>query len=441
MTTQTFSPTSGSATKEGIADVMLEDFARRPERQRGLWNFLTWSFFLAQVMAANGLIATGAQAGQTDDGMAHHDADSSGNVDLNALAAQADIDSSNTGAAGKTLATILTEQQNGEAGKLIGDITALPAEAGGVSEAQGPAGSSGANVLLASASEGSNEASTADNLPTTEGVVLPPGVGIDLDLGPGPDLGLDIGLGPLGGIGLDLGLGNGLGIDLDARLAGIDLGVDLGLAQGLNLALNLDLGAADLGLDLGLDDGINLAADLGNLGLDLGLDFGNGIALNLGVAGLDLGLELPSPVAGLLGGSNGTLGQQLASSPVLDSLLSTATGPLIDLTQGLGGSSDVVGSGGLVTFASSLLDGAQPDDLFTGGRYTDYNLALNSPSASPAGGTLETASDVAGDLISTIDTLTAPDGSGGSDQNVASLVGLPSAIEELGLRGTIDGLV
>ena len=40
--------------------------ARPPERQRGMWSFLTWSFFLAQALAANEVFAKGIMLGQDD---------------------------------------------------------------------------------------------------------------------------------------------------------------------------------------------------------------------------------------------------------------------------------------------------------------------------------------------------------------------------------------
>ena len=43
--------------------------ARGADRQRGRWNFLTWSFFLAEVAAGAQFFGTGAKAAQ-DDGSA-----------------------------------------------------------------------------------------------------------------------------------------------------------------------------------------------------------------------------------------------------------------------------------------------------------------------------------------------------------------------------------
>src|SRR5437763_8753130 len=45
----------------------------KPERQRGLWSFLTWSFFLSQVMAGKSFFPDGAHAAQDDyDGVSAH---------------------------------------------------------------------------------------------------------------------------------------------------------------------------------------------------------------------------------------------------------------------------------------------------------------------------------------------------------------------------------
>jgi hypothetical protein len=44
----------------------LQEPSREPERQRGLWSFLTWSFFLSQVMVDKPFFGQGAYAGQED---------------------------------------------------------------------------------------------------------------------------------------------------------------------------------------------------------------------------------------------------------------------------------------------------------------------------------------------------------------------------------------
>src|SRR5690242_6583094 len=42
----------------------------RPERQRGMWNFLTWSFFLANFLTATEVAGGAAHAAQSADGNA-----------------------------------------------------------------------------------------------------------------------------------------------------------------------------------------------------------------------------------------------------------------------------------------------------------------------------------------------------------------------------------
>ena len=83
-------PTSTADGPSEIADVRRRGSQfKRPERQQGVWSFLTWSFFLAEVMAGAQFLASAsakasarwqrrrtphAHSGSSDDG-------SSGNPD------------------------------------------------------------------------------------------------------------------------------------------------------------------------------------------------------------------------------------------------------------------------------------------------------------------------------------------------------------------------
>ncbi len=60
--------TASFPVKPGGIDkaLALQEPSREPERQRGLWSFLTWSFFLSQVMADKPFFGQGAYAGQED---------------------------------------------------------------------------------------------------------------------------------------------------------------------------------------------------------------------------------------------------------------------------------------------------------------------------------------------------------------------------------------
>jgi hypothetical protein len=62
---------------------------RKLERQRGHWSLLAWSFFLDQVMHAKSLLAQGAHAGEDYDGVAAHaPADSASSLEETASAAR-----------------------------------------------------------------------------------------------------------------------------------------------------------------------------------------------------------------------------------------------------------------------------------------------------------------------------------------------------------------
>ena len=49
---------------------VLAEGLKPAERQRGSWSFLTWSFFLAQMVAAEQFFGSGARAAQNDDASA-----------------------------------------------------------------------------------------------------------------------------------------------------------------------------------------------------------------------------------------------------------------------------------------------------------------------------------------------------------------------------------
>jgi hypothetical protein len=65
-----------------IADLAARaPLIKKPERQRGLWSFLTWSFFLPQVMATESFFGKGAHAAQDHyDGVVSHAASDSGST-------------------------------------------------------------------------------------------------------------------------------------------------------------------------------------------------------------------------------------------------------------------------------------------------------------------------------------------------------------------------
>ena len=69
-------PTPTADGPSEIADVRGRGSQfKRPERQQGFWSFLTWSFFLTEVMAgAQFLGSAGAKASQDVDDAAHRNA-------------------------------------------------------------------------------------------------------------------------------------------------------------------------------------------------------------------------------------------------------------------------------------------------------------------------------------------------------------------------------
>ena len=152
--------------------------------------------------------------------------------------------------------------------------------------------------------------------------------------------------------------------------------------------------------------------------------------------------EVAAPLTGTIDGVVETLGSTIGSAaPALTDLVDGLTGGLGGRGEDNGGPLlDAVASSGQIVF-KALPVGGDPglDSLFSGGGYTDYNLALRSDAAdsAPSHGVAN-----AGGSSTLLDhILTGSNGPGHQlDDDQARNVELPSVLDEIALRGLGDGI-
>jgi hypothetical protein len=253
--------------------------------------------------------------------------------------------------------------------------------------------------------------------PTPDGVAVNVNVGTDL-------LTQSLGLGSLGlgnvGLNAEVNLNGLVGFDVQLGVDGVFVGADIELGRMLHLdhlaSSLVEIVASDTALDLGH----LLTSDVPGLDLLLGSGehLSNIKATVAEVSGLLLASD-PEALLNELGGVTvGTVAATLVEpagtllTQPLDTLLSGDAVPihvLSDLTDlGPTGQSGDLSSGGAITFpAQAVNDVVQPDVLFAGGQYSDYNLALQSSIKSNA----ETAAVIPdNDLVdSTVPSLSPSD--------------------------------
>jgi hypothetical protein len=137
-----------------------------------------------------------------------------------------------------------------------------------------------------------------------------------------------------------------------------------------------------------------------------------------------------------------------ALDPLLAPVADIVGGPLASLL-GLdpGGGAPIIMTPVVAASSGSLdFEGAPAagplvlDDLFSGGNYTDYNLALQSDvpagASSAPGAILHDVVDSAGDFLGAVAGNNLSDGENANSH----FIGLPSILEEIGLRGSGDGI-
>jgi hypothetical protein len=400
----------------------FDGVSKQPEKhQRGLWSFLTWSFFLSQAVAADRVLAS-IKASDQEDGES-------------AAAARSKADSGTPApdlVDGAQSRTSTSAEAIGDEGlriaksSAVGKTAMLLDNAGRASPA--PASKPSTNEVGDSADGGGGggggdaggDGGDGDN----GSGCGKPGSGCSLGSGPSQDAGSPIGSPPiLGGPtppgGPNSG-GNGVSAAVDVNVGGSPIGIDAGL---VDLGVHAQVSIADLlGFDLGLSpDGIFVAAEieldrLPNLdqlalnpvhvvetttrleldhllksdlpGIDVLLGSGEHLshikAALAEVTGLSL-VEAPGALIDQLGGSDAIVPATLARTT--DALSSARPLPIQVAAELAGfashaGSGDL-SSGGVIIFPAPAGKDVLPiNELFADGRYTDYNLALQSAVAS-----------------------------------------------------------
>jgi hypothetical protein len=458
-------------------------------REKGLWNFLTWSFFISQVLAAQQLIGAsaahaadnaelGASGGERDDAPGRvaaaapqndrggvDDAAADANTAAGALEQAQDLFEGN-------LASLAAEQVNHgagtEDGNNAGTIVHAFSSGAGADHSAAPEGGGGVPLPPDTAEPGLVIPGLDDVL---EGVI-PPVLGAVVEIVGSVDDLLD---GVLGGtlvpvIGV---VDHVVDAVLEQTVAPLLGTVEHTLEAILDQAVAPLLTVADGILDATLD---TLALPL--LGtIDAVLD--SAVAPVAGTLSELIGTidavadSLIAPLAHTVADVTGTLGA--ATDQVLSSLadttgetLAAASAPVATivgdtvslLTGGDGGlpivgqllgdgfaisgsiaaATDAVASAGIIEL-SPVTNLGNLDQLFSGGLYTDYNLALQTAEPGASAGVTALASNGSGGLVGQILAGVEQIADDNEDASAAAPPVLPSVLADIGLRGWGDGLL
>jgi hypothetical protein len=398
----------GTLDPSVLQEAALAEASKPGEKRRGSWSFLTWSFFLAQTIAAEKFFGSGARAGENDDVGATRSNDQSKIPSDETAAAAAwgpggqdagdgriDAQGPLNGAQGLPLPGV----SQAAADYFGADSTGSPNASGSDSSGGGGGSSSDLGQPLADSEAPGDSSATppSSEIPANapDDIIQPPDV-IDAGIEIGPDLDTD----------LDLEL------NLDP-VAEAGLGLELGLGDGADLGLDLGLGSP-LADGLALDTEVSLDANL--LGGDTSLDLG-------------IGVGATSP---LLNVSADQVTQEAIPGEFVTSVVSNTTTGLESLQQ-----AGAVSSGDVIAFSGGATSNLA-DDLFTSGRYTDYSLELHtggSPSVGNVTNSLD--SDIVDEGPSSL--LDRSDTEGSSTQSRSSAednldtshFGVPNSVDEL----------
>lgn len=435
-----------------------KELSKKSERPRGMWSFLTWSFFLAQITASEGFFARSAHAEELTDG-AGANADNGAAGKLAALATPAGIAQFAPEQAVAQAAPSQTDSAaaQSKAAAPSGDAGAIAAAGQGEAIDVSGGSSGGYGAQTSGSAEGDAPSETVGGEGVNLSDILPldalPGITIDLppvlvDLGlgsgPGVDFAVDLDVGRLPGLGADLHLGRGLDLDLALGLLP-DLGVDLGLdltndlvmtsAVGSLFALAVNTNNEGLGVDLALGNVVDLDLDHAMPSVGVMLD----VATTLPHSSLDVLTSLPEADFGVaaslaeagVGAIAAPLGEVFEAAPIAEVLMDAAavsipleyvsTGPL-DMI--LSTTDEVTASGGSIDFAENSAVNAGPADvLFNGATYTEFNMALQSVVSAEQILPTDAAPSLpsAGDLVDIYDTALNDDAASGIQTSIGHL--------------------
>jgi hypothetical protein len=446
--------TSDAAAKVRVA-------VKGPQRERGLWSFLTWSFFLSQLAVGNAFAAGAAHAGSGADLNASGGAASPGTSGANALATP------------DLRALGLNEPQSAQApgagAQGQSEAASAGAKIGGLGQLDM---TSDAGLAVQAAALGSS--AWEDALPVAESHDdgmgdLPPGMAPETELPPIGELPPVIGLAPiLDGVlppiletvdNLAEGLGSTLdgllvpvvetvedfasilGPTLDQALAPVETIVD-GLVGGLQPVLDPVL-APVAGLAEGVGGLLEPVGGVAGALMELAdpiLDTVEPLlspVMNVVDAAqpiLDPVLDVAAPIVNLIEPVVEPLLQPLApvAGPILDVLPLNIgnTGLLSGILDGNGGTDAIASSGTLEFAAHAELAG---HELFEAGGYTDFGLALHETPSDAGSG----AGDLLGNIAGPINVLLGDADDAGN--GLPALLG--SLQQEVALRGLGEGLI
>jgi hypothetical protein len=455
--------------------VFLRDSSRRQERARdpqgrlaerrekGLWSFLTWSFFLSQVATMDQASAAAAQAGGAGDEAGSTVDPGAGQAARNAFLPiePAMLSEMQEAAPQATTQSVVQDATAPNAllarvpGETAGTIADPAEESSGARQTSAAPNAEAAATSLIAAMEGAHG---AIHSPSTSPADVDPGAVIGPVLGSVGDVVSDVVqvvdtvveqvIAPLLG-----GVGDALGDVVQA----LDPVLEQVVAPVLGIAGDV-LGDVVHALDPVLEQVVapvlGIAGDvLGHVVQVLDPVVEQVVAPVLGVAGDMLGdvIQVLDPalehvVAPILDSAGDVLGDAVhVLDPVIAPVADVLSGPLGSLL-GLGSSggapivvASVVASSGSIDFeAGPAAASLALDDLFSGGGYSDYNLTLQasaSPDANPALGGILPGLDVAAELNElNILTGNAPTESGPEGQGNAPHIGLPSLLGDTGLH-------
>jgi hypothetical protein len=178
-------------------------------------------------------------------------------------------------------------------------------------------------------------------------------------------------------------------------------------------------------------------AEIGNPLVNASLHLGPGEGLNVSISLSSVGNTLQDVLGSPVLSLNNIVDD--AVLPVVSDLTAFVSSTLNSLTTGLLGGP--IGSSGLINILGGSSGQDNGTELFSGGKYTDYHLALQSGDTAAAATFGHDAVNVGldvGDLAEgLIPTLGHANHVGANDAG-APHIGLPSAVDELLLRGPLD---
>jgi hypothetical protein len=341
---------------------------RKLERQRGHWSLLAWAFFVDQVMHAKSLLAQGAHAGEDYDGVAAHSADDSAPqfdepasaAPQIAASAEQSLGDEAASHSGNHAARPLLLDNASQAGTTwtlkSASNEARPDSSGGDGGGGGDAGA--ADLILSS---GSLEDDARDQIS---------GVGSSQILSPDHiESRLD------GELSKSSGLGANFSLASDADVHTLTLNVQADLASDLGV----DHFASDLVLPLEVTAAVNPggAAELhAQIGALFSVETTGPSAYLLDSTLRDItGLQMPADPGSLtaqildMGSHIGSPGNTLPLANIVSDVANIS---------GLKQAGDI-SLGGTISFPSQKLP--EPDALFNGTHYTEYNQILQSQPA------------------------------------------------------------